>query len=376
MHEFNPFKQQPVTFAEQANEWKKENGRKIFGYLCTYAPEEIIHAAGILPYRVFGTGDRTAAADPHLQAYACSLVRSALGEALEGELSFLDGAVFPHTCDSIQRLSDIWRLNAKMAFHFDVVHPVKLNTPGARVYMLEVLNRFRKELGDALGKEISDQALSDSIKLFNRFRAMLSELYEIRKQRPDLISGEDIFTVMRASMTMDRAEFSLLLEKFLVEVKKESTPAPSSLPLGIILTGGVCDHPNLYSIIENAGAYVISDDLCAGHRSFAGQIDENIAPMEAITARYFERIECPAKHRSVTSRGENLSALVKENNAQGVIILQLKFCDPHSFDYPYIKETLDKEGIASLLLEMEDPSKAGEALRTRIETFVEMINYK
>ena len=30
----------------------KDVGRKIFGYICCFAPPEIMHAAGIVPYRI------------------------------------------------------------------------------------------------------------------------------------------------------------------------------------------------------------------------------------------------------------------------------------------------------------------------------------
>ena len=33
----------------------KAQGRKIIGYFCSYTPEEIIHAAGAHPLRLFGT---------------------------------------------------------------------------------------------------------------------------------------------------------------------------------------------------------------------------------------------------------------------------------------------------------------------------------
>ncbi len=374
MHNSNPFKEQAVNPAQKISEWKNQNDKKVLGYLCTYTPEEIIHAAGVMPYRIFGNANRASSADHHLQAYSCSLVRSALGEALEGDLNFLDGMVFPHTCDSIQRLSDIWRLNADMSFHFDVVHPVKLNTPESRDYMYAVLERFRNELGKALGEHISDTDLSESIKTFNKLRNKLKELYEIRKEKPYLISGEDIYYVLRASMTMDREEFASQLEDFILELKKDTDSPPAKAPVGIIMTGGICDHPDIYSILEEAGAYVMWDDLCSGYRSFTGNLDENISPMESITKRYFERMECPAKHRGTKSRYENLNALIKEHKPQGIIILQLKFCDPHSFDYPYIKEHLDQENIPSLFLEIEEPTKAGETVRTRLETFVEMLN--
>jgi len=89
----------------------KNQGANVLGYFCSYTPEEIIHAAGVHPMRLFGAQGDTGIADAHLQAYCCSLVRGALSDVLSGTLDYLDGAVFPHTCDSIQRLSDIWRLN-------------------------------------------------------------------------------------------------------------------------------------------------------------------------------------------------------------------------------------------------------------------------
>ena len=125
--------------------FKAETGRKVVGYFCSYAPEEIILAAGVHPYRLFGSGEKIRLAEAHLQSYCCSLVRGALEDALSGRLAFLDGVVFPHTCDSIQRLSDIWRLNIPYGFHTDVVLPVKLNTDSAREYMINVLKAFRAD---------------------------------------------------------------------------------------------------------------------------------------------------------------------------------------------------------------------------------------
>jgi benzoyl-CoA reductase/2-hydroxyglutaryl-CoA dehydratase subunit BcrC/BadD/HgdB len=75
----------------------------------------------------------------------------------------------------------------------------------------------------------------------------------------------------------------------------------------------------------------------------------------------------------VTGRGENLVTLSREHGVQGVIFLQLKFCDPHSFDYPYLKETLDKAGIPSMLLEIEAQLPPEGQLLTRFETFIQML---
>jgi benzoyl-CoA reductase/2-hydroxyglutaryl-CoA dehydratase subunit BcrC/BadD/HgdB len=92
-----------------------------------------------------------------------------------------------------------------------------------------------------------------------------------------------------------------------------------------------------------------------------------------IAGRILTRVVCPAKHRGLTDRADHLVRLVRERRAQGVIFFLLKFCDPHAFDYPYLKEALDRARVPSLLLEVEDRLPADGQLRTRFEAFVEMI---
>src|SRR5512138_1794949 len=122
----------PVDYARQL---KKEAGKKIIGYTCSYTPEEVILAAGAHPLRLFGTKEHISLADSHLQSYCCSPVRGILEEGLSGRVDVLDGMVFPHTCDSMQRLSDIWRMNIPFGFHLDITLPVKLDTESAKDYM-------------------------------------------------------------------------------------------------------------------------------------------------------------------------------------------------------------------------------------------------
>ena len=56
-----------------------------------------------------------------------------------------------------------------------------------------------------------------------------------------------------------------------------------------------------------------------------------------------------------------------------MIFLYLKFCDPHSFDYPYLKGYLKDAGIPSMLLEIEDRLPPEGQILTRIETFTQML---
>ncbi|MEK6535478.1 MAG: 2-hydroxyacyl-CoA dehydratase family protein, partial [Thermodesulfobacteriota bacterium] len=299
--------------------------------------------------------------------------RGALEDALGGRLAFLDGVVFPHTCDSIQRLSDIWRLNVPACFHLDLVLPVKLNTEGARQYMIDVLRRFRGELGEKLGVTISDEELRAAIRICNRIRAALTRIYDLKGERPEILKGSDLYALVRAAMIMDRTRAASLLEEIAAELAQRGGEAAGPARKRIFLSGGVCNHPDIYTIIEEAGGAVVGDDLCTGSRYFSGLIDEKADPVTAIADRYLERVVCPAKHRGLTDRADHLVRLVREKQAQGVIFFLLKFCDPHAFDYPYLKEALDRAGVPSMLLEVEDRLPADGQLRTRFEAFVEMI---
>ena len=370
MKEINIFYNALETLPVLASKIKAKQ-KKIMGYLSSYAPEELIYAAGFHPMRLFSSKSDIVQAEQHLQAYCCSLVRGVLEDSLSGRLDFLDGTVFPHTCDSMQRLSDIWRMNGKYEFFADVILPAKLNTQSARAYMKDVLTGFKKDLEKAAGKEITDTDLQNSIKKFNIIRKNLSKIYALQSKKPGIIKGSDLYTIVKGSMVMDRDEVADILPVIAGNLEKIDLP-PKNIKR-IVMSGSICDSPDIYSAMESAGGVIVGDDLCTGQRWFEGQtqVDEN--PMDAIAARLLNRVICPAKHFSPTARGENLVSLAKKNRADGVIFMLLKFCDPHAFDYPYLKEFLEKQGIKTLLIEMDDQQQNSGQLATRFETFIHYI---
>ncbi len=369
--ETRPFYQDAVNDPyAYAVRWKDRQRKPVVAHFCSYTPEEVIWAAGALPLRIFGHSERIVAADTHLQSYSCRLVRGALEDALTGKLDFADGFVSPHTCDSIQRLSDIWRLNVPHGFHLDAVLPVKLDTDSARDYMRDIVARFSRDLEKNLGR-IADESLDRTVKLYNRLRAGLRALYRLRSEKPAAVSSRMVHAVSRAAMIMDRDEFADGLEALLADLNSsEHSPADHKR---LVLSGGLCSMPDIYRLIEDAGGHVVWDDLCTGSRYFDGEITGEQPLLTGIADRYRERMVCPAKHMDLTRRGEHLVDLAAQNRADGVIFVLLKFCDPHAFDYPYMKKMLDGAGIPSLLFEIEDQQISAGQVRTRCEAFIEML---
>ncbi len=358
--------------AGYARRWKAARDGRVVGHFCSYTPEEIIVAAGALPYRIFGSGAAVSRADAHLQAYACSLVRGALEDALGGALDFLDGAVFPHTCDSIQRLSDIWRLNGRFGFHLDVGLPAKLDTDSARDYMAGVVGRFAHQIQEALGVGFGQKELAAAAETYNRLREGIGRLYDLKSRRPGIIGGRELNTIVKAGMVMDRGEFAERLERVAAQVAARR-PAPAPEPKRLVLSGGLCSLADIYQVVEEAGGAVVWDDLCTGARAYGGALPVEGDLLAAIARRYAERVVCPAKHAGLRARGEHLLEAVRRTGARGVVFVFLKFCDPHGFDYPYMKAMLDDAGVASMLFEIEDRLPAEGQLRTRVEAFLEMI---
>jgi benzoyl-CoA reductase subunit C len=355
-----------------ARSWKDRTGGNVIGTLCSYAPEELILAAGALGFRIVGGSGAISKADAHLQAYSCSLVRGALEDALSNQLDFLDGTIFPHTCDSIQRLSDIWRMNAKTGFHLDVVLPVKLNTDSAREYMTAVMRKARSELESILGKAITGDDLRQAVETCNHIRAKMKTLYTMRRDCPGAIAGKDVHAIAKAALVMDRHDFLKRLSE-VVDRLAATTDTVCGDGKRIFLSGGVCNLPDIYGPIEAAGGVVVGDDLCTGSRQLMGPIDVQGDLIEAISRRYMERAVCPAKHAGIRTRGEELIRMARETRAQGVIFLYLKFCDPHAFDYPYLKEMLAAEGIPTLLVELEEQTASDGQFKTRCGAFMEML---
>jgi benzoyl-CoA reductase/2-hydroxyglutaryl-CoA dehydratase subunit BcrC/BadD/HgdB len=227
-------------------------------------------------------------------------------------------------------------------------------------------------LETALDKTITDDDLHKAIDICNGIRSAMQRLYKLRNDCPGAIAGSDLHSLVRASMVMDRTDFLNRLTQVTDTLERRPEPE-STAGKRIFLSGGVCNLPDVYGIIEAAGGAVVGDDLCTGSRGLTGLVDTGGDPIDAIAGRYARRAICPAKHAGITSRGEDLVRLAKASRAQGVIILFLKFCDPHAFDYPYLKSMLDAEGIPSLLVELEEQTASQGQFRTRCEAFMEML---
>ncbi|MBI4830759.1 MAG: 2-hydroxyacyl-CoA dehydratase [Candidatus Lindowbacteria bacterium] len=371
LQEFSRIAVKPYDYAR---EWKRKTGGRVFGYFCTYFPEELLHAAGMLPMRILGYKENVSLADSHIQAFICSLVRTSLDAALKNKFDFLDGVVFPHSCDSIQNLADIWRHSFPKQFAEVVVLPVWVDIPEAEDYLANEILRFKQKFETHMGRQIDESDLEKSIRIYNENREALIDLYALRRDNPGAITGQQVLEVVRASMSMRKEEHTDLLRKLLDELRR--APKKSNAVARIVLYGNACEHPALINLFDEMNAVVVDDDLCTGSRYFINA--ESVAgdPIRGLARRYLHRVPCPSKHSTDFDRRRYLVDMVRRSNADGVVMLILKFCDPHAFDYPDLAKRLSESNIPHLLVETEIQPTSIEQVRTRLQAFVEMLKEK
>jgi benzoyl-CoA reductase/2-hydroxyglutaryl-CoA dehydratase subunit BcrC/BadD/HgdB len=341
-------------------------GHRPVGTLCSYVPEEIIHAADLTPVRVRGSNAPVRSADAHLQSFACALCRSSLDQALSGALAPMAGAVFCHTCDAMQALADLWRINTPAAHFVDVVMvPANLSNPAARPYLVAELGRFRERLAGFVGRAIEEDELRSSIALYDETRRLVQGLQAVR----DRLSAPRFFAVLDAAQAMPREILNPLLAELLGELA--GAPAVTGGPR-LFLSGATLDEPQVPELIEGLGAQVAGDDLCSGSRHFQGQVGAEGKPLENLADYALRRRPCPTKLQAGHDPGQSAVDQAREAQADGIVFVIEKFCEPHAFDYALARPALERAGLPHLVLEMEQVTSV-EGLRTRLQAFVEML---
>lgn len=354
-------------------------GEKIIGYFCCFVPDEIITALDMIPYRI--QGSQTEAideADALLEPMACPFARSCFNKALKGQYNFLDGFVAPHSCDTIERMYHIWRANTPSPFNHFVNVPHMMGPSSDAFYKNELLY-FVTCLEEFAGKKLEIEKLNAAIKLYNHRRAMLRELYELRKENPPRVSGTEITKLLVAGMGIPATEHIELIQGLIDEVKNRPVPEPDGLPR-IFIWGNEIDDIAFIQLVEECGAHVVMDDLCTGTRFFWEDAPKTDDPFDGLVKKYLGT-HCPRtlttqvgnREEDLENRFGYIKQFTADWNAEGAIFYIVRYCDTCELEGPDLKEYLAKQNLPVLMIEDDYSTSTIGQLRTRIQAFLEMM---
>ena len=366
---------QDVSF-EAARKWKAaRSGRKVIGYFPVYFPVELAHAAGMLPIAIYGGGNRVALkqADTHMYSFMCSICKSTLELGLSKRLDFLDVFVGTPICDAARHMPGLMERNVP-GLLVDILYlPANTRTGLAVPYLRREFDRLRLLLESAVGHSIGDEAIRDSIRLYNLSRRLVREVYALRRQAPWCVSASECYSLVRAGMLMPVDEHIPLLREFLdLAAKREGRPLDK---IRVVYEGGFCEQPPIEFIraIEEA-CYVVDDDFALGARLIAADVPEDADPLSSLAESYcngssYSSVQHDMRHL----KSDGLMKKYRSANAEAIILSPAKFCEPGLDDQVHHLKRAEKEGIACLQMEFQERMKDFDGVRTQTETFAEAL---
>ena len=364
---------QPLGAA--AERWKERHpdGRAVASYP-VWAPLEVIHAAGMLPLGLLGGGTSVelSHADARFQSFVCSIAKSSLELGFQGLVKGVDGFVFSNICDVARNLSSIYQRNFGDVVVEYLHLPQNSTSPAVTAYMAAELKRLAERFEAAWDLRVTPIGLGKSIETFNALRAGVRQLYALRIAEPQLLSTVELYTVLRA-LTMVPPEEGMPWVHALLDDLRRRDARPRDR-LRVVIEGAFCEQPplGLLEVLEEAGCYVVEDDLLLGWRWFTSDVATDGDPFERLAAAYVNQAQpSSTRHEGREHRSAGLIERVRRSRADAVIFLPAKFCEPALFDYVLMKQGLDRAGIPHLLVEFEEKMWTFERTRNEIETFVE-----
>lgn len=358
------------------NEWHEE-GKKIAGIYCIYAPVELIRASGIIPISLCGKKqDPIKDAEKELPPSLCPLIKASYGYAVTDTcpfFSFSDIIVAETTCDGKKKMYELME-KIKPLHLMHLPHTQK--GQAALEYWKSALHEMEEFLYEHSGVKVTEDKLRECIRQENLLRSELHEIMRLATDPKSPLSGSELMAVQESK------SFSVYPESYLKALRKlrgeleahiASPEAESNVQLRLMLTGCPVGKGSekVIRIAEELGARVVCMENCTGLKGMTMPVDEQGDPFEALAKRYLQ-IPCSCMTPN-PGRFESIREMIETFKVDAVIDLTWTGCHTYNAESTLIsrftEESLD---LPFLHIETDYSESDVEQLRTRIEAFIEL----
>ena len=371
----NDFKAVAEHPHRQADAYKAQ-GKKIIGVLPYYAPEELVYAAGMVPMGIWGSNNKNISrAKEYCATVYCTIAQLALEMLLDGTLDVLDGLITPTICDTLRPMSQNFRvaMEGKLPCIF-LAHPQNRRPAFGLQFTVDQYMHVKSELEKISGAPITDEALRDAIKVYNKSRAARRKFSKLASEHCDVISAVSRSAVYRASWFMLKDEYTEKLEQLNAELEK--LPAANWTGKKIVTSGIICDNPKLMQILDDNQIAIAADDVANESRPCLVDAAETGDPMMALAQQFADQdydVLLYDEHSSENRRADFIVKMVKESGAQGLVLFMQQFCDPEEMEYPYLKKALNAAGIPHIKLGVDQQMRDFGQASTALEGFADVL---
>jgi len=349
----------------------REAGGKVLGHFQVYFPEEIAHAAGMLPVKIRGAQVEARQADSRFGSYLCSILKSSLELALANRLE-LDMFVSPPICDAARNLAGIWGRN--LLYPSQILYlPQNANSAYSAQYLRDEYDRMKRDIEGVVGRQVRDDDLRHSITVFNENRRLLRELYAIKREAPWLLSVEEAYALVSVGGMIPREDHNELLQSLIPQIR--ARPARKQDRIRVVFEGGFCEQPPLDLLrVVAQSCYVVDDDLLIGLRWIQEDVPTDGDPLLNLAEAYLEKSTySPVQHDLRKPKEKMLLQRIEQAGAEAAIVAAAKMCEPGLDEQVAYSRELEEAEIPYFISEFEEKMSSFDHLQIQLETFVENI---
>ena len=353
--------------------WRAAGG-KVLGHFQVYFPEELAHAAGMLPVKMRGSQVDRKNADSHFGSYLCSIVRSSLEISLNGSVE-LDMFVTHPICDVARNLAGIWGRNFNYSAQI-LYLPQNANSGYSAQYLRDEYARVLGDIERVAGKKVGEDDLRRSILVFNENRRLLREVYAIKRETPWLLSIDEAYVLVNLGGLIPREEHNALLSALIPQI--QARDAKKQDKIRVVFEGGFCEQPPLDLLrVIGQSCYVVDDDLLIGLRWILEDVPTTGDPLMNLADAYLNKSSySPVQHDLRKPKEKMLLERMKTSNAQAAIVTAAKMCEPGLEEQVAYSKSFDELNIPYFISEFEEKMTAFDHMQIQLETFVENILFE
>lgn len=345
-------------------------GKKVVGCFPIYVPEELVHAAGMVPMGLWGAQVTPTAAGKYSPIFTCSIMRSCLDLGMTGKYEGLSCVVMPILCDTFRGMSAGWRAGVKDIPIASFIHPQNRDDSDANSFLVAEYRALAHRIEEITGTNIADKALTASIDIYNQHAAVMMKFVEIANDHLDVIDPVVRHAVMKSGAFLSKEEHTTIVGQIIEELKK--LPRYEWKGKKVVLTGLIAEPDEFLRMFSENGIAVVGDDLAQESRQYRTPIPAGSDPWERLARQWQNRCSCSVVHEAKFTRGQLIVEMAKRTGATGVVICLMRFCDVEEYDAPFIEKAAKLAGLSTLCLEIDQSTQNNEQSRTKLQGFAEM----
>ncbi|MBR5337837.1 MAG: 2-hydroxyacyl-CoA dehydratase [Lachnospiraceae bacterium] len=349
-----------------------DEGKPVVLVAPVYTPEEIIHSMGCVPMGAWGADIQLNEAKRYFPAFICSIVQSILELGMKGVYKGASALVVPSLCDSLKCLGENWKYGVKDIPFIPMTYPQNRKPGYGHAFTKAGYERLISDLEKAAGKTFDDGALGESIRVYNDHNQAMRDFATIASKHPE-VSASERSDVFKSATFMEKSEHTKLVRELIAYITEEE---PAKSGTRILISGILADSPALNDIIDELGFTIAADDVAAQSRQYTVDAPDkagNESNLDALVNKFCNMDNCSVLYDPDKKRVNMITNKAAFAEAQGVVVILTKFCDPEEFDYPLIKKACDERGLPCVLIEVDRQMENMEQARTMLQALKEMI---